>query len=69
MTTASLSPGTPVAYVAPDGITYPARVLSLLSLGHVRVEVPELHQDHCVHERWLSDLTPREQARLREVGQ
>lgn len=66
MTTAALSPGTPVA---PDGITYPARVLSLCPNGDVRVEVPELRRDRRVARLWLSDLTPREQARLREVGQ
>jgi hypothetical protein len=69
MTTAALYPGSPVAYVAPDGITYPARFLYTNLGGSARIAVPELRRTVDTDQRWLSDLTPTEQARLREVGQ
>jgi hypothetical protein len=69
MTTLPLMEGTPVAYVAPDGITYQARFLYTNLGGSARIEVPELRRRVDVDQRWLSDLTPTEQARLREVRQ
>jgi hypothetical protein len=61
-------PGAFVAYAAPDGLTYIGEAQELRTDGFVRLQLAGQRYSHHAHERWISELTPQEQARLRRDG-
>lgn len=64
MTRRAVKPGALVAYASPDGTTRIGEVLELRTDGFVRLRLlGDTYSTHA-HERWISDLTPQEMARV-----